>query len=145
MTVPERFYGPWSVTVVSQDAAFDERFTIASSDGSDGAYGGGPGTSVATVSGREWTITMEWNDNSGSGWQPSAVRRSARYTVPEGLVVTLGADDNYERFRDGDYDDMVLECRSLDPAHHPLQPIVNPYDFTVPKDTRLPDGKESKG
>jgi hypothetical protein len=132
--VTETFYGEWSVLVLSKEAWFDERFVIAGSDSSDGAYPGVAGSGPGPVSGAEWTLTMQWNDNSGSGWQPSGLRRWVSYTVQDGLVVTIGADDNYEHLRDGDFNDCVLTCRSLDPAHTPLHPIVNPYDFTLPKD-----------
>lgn len=135
----ETFFGPWLVMVVSKDASFDEQFTITGSDASDGVYSGVPGTELQGVSGQGWTLTMEWNDNQGSGWQSSGVRRSASYTVQDGLVIVLGADDNYEDRRDGDFNDMVLICRSLDPEHHPLHPITNPYDFTHPEDRGDPD------
>src|SRR5262249_4018256 len=128
----ETLYGTWSIRVLSKDADFDERFTIAGSAASDGSYPGTPGTAV-TVSGTRGVLTMEWNDRAGSGWQPSATRRSAAFTVEGGLVLTLGADDNTPAARDFDYNDMVLECRYLDPALNPLTPAVNPYDFSVPK------------
>ena len=130
----ETFYGPWSVVVVGKDAAFDERLVIRGSDASDGDYAAAPGTGPGTVSGWGWTLDLEWNDNAGSGWQASGVQRSASYTAADGLVVTLGADDNYPHLRDGDFDDVVITCHSVDPDHTPLHPVVNPYDFTVPKD-----------
>jgi hypothetical protein len=121
------------VAVVSKDADFDERFVITGSDATDGAHVAVPGVTLS-VSGAGWTLDFEWNDNAGSGWQPSDVRRTARYTTAEGLVVDLGIDDNLPALRDGDFNDVVVSCRSDDPAHTPLHPVVIPYDFTVPKE-----------
>lgn len=130
----EVFYGPWEVRVISKEASFDEQIVIVGSDASDGAYPGIPGGGPGPVAGSKWTLRAEWNDNAGSGWQPSDLRRSAAYTLDEGLVVTIGIDDNLDTVRDYDYNDVVVVCRSLDPSHTPMHPIINPYDFTVPKD-----------
>jgi hypothetical protein len=130
----ESFYGPWSVTVLSKEAFFDQRFIVTGSANADGIYPGVPGTGPGPVTGTVWTIACEWNDNAGSGWQPSGVKRFARYTVAEGLVVELGADDNVEAARDYDYNDMVLACISQDPDLTPLHPVPPFYDFTVPQD-----------
>lgn len=144
----ETFFGPWSVVVASKDADFDERLVISGSDTSDGAYTALPGTGPGTVRGTRWSIELEWNDNVGSGWQPSDVRRSARFTVGEGLVVDLGADDNFPNVRDGDYNDVVVTCRSENPEHTPLHPVMNPYDFSLPKEVferfRETQGKEGE-
>lgn len=136
----QTFYGPWSVEVVSRDAAFGERFVISGSANADGAYNATPGVSVQ-VSGDTWTLDLEWNDNAGSGWQPSDVRKSAEYTITNGLVVTLGADDNFDAVRDYDYNDVVLACGSLDPAVDP-PPKDPPLDFTITEDQlRRPDDR----
>lgn len=130
----EVLYGPWNVTVLSKEAWFDQRFIITGSVNADGVYPGIPGTGPGLVTGDEWTVSFEWNDNTSSGWQPSDVRHFARYTVTEGFVVELGADDNYEQFRDRDYNDMVLTCVNQDPALTPLHPVTPFYDFSVPQD-----------
>ncbi|MDQ3756232.1 MAG: hypothetical protein M3394_00035 [Actinomycetota bacterium] len=127
------FFGPWEVTVFSKEAWFDERFVISGSDASDGVYPGVAGTGPGAVTGARWTVAFEWNDKESSGWQPSGVRRFPTYTVDDALVITLGVDDNYEHLRDGDFDDLVVTCKSLNPQHAPLHPINNPYDFTLPR------------
>jgi hypothetical protein len=136
----QTFYGPWSVEVVSLEASFSERFVIGGSANADGAYDGTPGVSVQ-VSGDEWTLDLQWNDNTGSGWQPSDVRKTAEYTISDGLVVTLGADDNLDTVRDYDYNDVVLACRSMDPTIDP--PATDPpLDFTITEDQlRRPDDR----
>lgn len=114
------------------ESAFSQRFVIGGSVGADGAYDGTPGVSVQ-VSGDAWTLDLEWNDNVASGWQPSDVRKSADYTIGNGLVVTLGADDNVDAVRDRDFNDLVVACRSTDPAVDP--PATDPpLDFTITED-----------
>jgi hypothetical protein len=131
----ETFYGDWLVRCIEKDSDFEQRFKISGSDSSDSTYNGTPGTQIDRVSGQQWSIEMEWNDNAGSGWQPSDIGRSAAsYTVQEGLVITLGADDNWPEKRDGDYNDLIIVCKSLDPAINPNPPPPNPPHFTISND-----------
>ncbi len=133
----EMFSGDWTVEVFQKDADFSERFIIEGSRASDGVYPGETATPPVSVSGPSWFIRFEWNDNAGSGWQPSDVRRTgAAYTLQDGLVVLLGADDNFEQLRDHDFNDVVLRCRNVDPQLNPWHPFANPYDFTLPEDVR---------
>jgi hypothetical protein len=132
-----QFHGDWAVEVFFKEAFFDQRFAIVGSDTSDGVYPGVPGSPPVNVTGTTWNISLEWNDNATSGWQPSDVRRNAvDYTVSDGLVVMIGADDNYEQFRDHDFNDIVLRCRNTDQRLAPWHPIANPYDFTLPERVR---------
>ena len=131
----ETFYGEWSLEVVEKTADFDQRFKITVSNNSDSIYPGTPGISIS-VSGEQWEVTMEWNDNVGSGWQTSDVQRSASYTADEGLVIKLGADDKTtDPNRDYDYDDLVLVCKYLERTINPQPASGNPYpyDFTTGK------------
>jgi hypothetical protein len=133
----EMFSGEWTLAVFSKDAAFSQRFIVEGSLASDGVYAGETTTPPVAVSGQRWFVSLEWNNNAGSGWQASAVRRtSAAFTLQDGLVVFLGGDDNYEHLRDNDFNDVVVVCRNVDPALHPWLPFVNPYDFTLPEDSR---------
>ena len=127
----ETFFGDWSVSVLSKNAAYRQRIVIRGS-GQDGEYDGVAGGGIARVAGNEWALILEGNNDRGSGWQPSAVRRSAAYTLSEGLVVRLNVDDGPAEGRDGDYDDLIVELRSLDAAIN-LAPLPNPFDFSVPK------------
>jgi len=131
--VTEVFYGEWAVAVVSHERAYDQRFTITGSDASDGVYlvsTTGSDPPPVNVFGAQWTLTIEW-DSPASGWLESDVRRTPTYTAQDGLVINLGADVSFE----GDYDELVLSCRSLDPPLNPRRPVVNPYDFTVNPNT----------
>ncbi len=131
----EIFYGTWSIRVSVIRAGYAQRFIISGSAGSDGVYPGIVGSTLPQVTGSQWTVTMEWNDNAGSGWLPSEVRRSASYTVQDGLVVQLGADDGNAPGRDFDFDDLVLVCVNLDPDINPFPPGPPPFDFSLPKGT----------
>jgi hypothetical protein len=135
----ETFFGEWSVKVERILAGFAQRFIITGSDSSDGTYPGALGTVLPRVSGKQWTLAMEWNDNAGSGWQPSDIRRAASYTVREGLVVHLGADDNtFDPARDFDFDDLVLVCTNLEPAVNPFSPSPPPFEFTLSEHMLVP-------
>jgi len=125
----EIFFGEWTVTVDQLNADFLQRFIIAGSDSSDGTYSGIPGVNV-TVSGPKWNIELQWS-NRTSGWHSSNVRKVMACTVEEGLSTTLYADDG---LGDGDYNDIILVCRSLDPILNPMLPYSNPYSFTITED-----------
>lgn len=133
----QTFHGDWSIEVFAVNADFAQRFTIAGSTGSDGHYPGTVGTGIARVSGSEWRLTMEWNDNVNPAWSPSDIRRSASYSLEKGMLVFLGADDNVPALRDHDYDDFIVLCRYLDPAVNP-PPTPNPFDFTIPEAILVP-------
>jgi hypothetical protein len=131
------FFGPWSLRVLSKDAAFEERVTIRGSQNSDGSFPGIPGTTIAAIQGAEWTVEMEWSSDGGVTWNPSAIRRTDEVTQADGLVVTLGADDNVPERRDSDFNDLVVFLKCLDPK---VNPPPNPdwYDFTLPVDAVRP-------
>lgn len=129
----ENFFGQWSITVTQKNAAFNQRFQIIGSTGSDGIYGGVVGFSLPSVAGESWQLIMEWNDGVSAVWQPSGVRRNISYELNRGLVIVLGADDNVEGHRDGDFDDLVLTCRNLEADLNPFPSAANPYDFSFPE------------
>lgn len=144
----ENFRGDWLVQFSSTSADFSQRFVIIGSTSSDGIYPGTAGTQISRVSGQKWSIKMEWNNNVGSGWQPSDIRTYPTYLIQEGLIITLYADDNYENMRDFDYNDLVPRCRSLDPALNPIPPNGNNFGFfgpRVPKEAPGGRGSGQKG
>jgi hypothetical protein len=125
------FYGHWIVEVVARDAAFDQRILITGNSGSNGTYSGTVGTAFH-VSGSKWALSCEWNDNAGSGWLPSDLKEtSAVYLDNKGFIVTIGVDDNLIQSRDGDFNDVVVALRYLDPIVDAINPILPPYDFTI--------------
>ncbi len=136
------FYSDWSIEVIMKQASYSQRFKITGSDAADGYYAGVPGFILPVVSGTEWTIDLEWNDNRGSGWLASDVRNHMTFDPVDGLVVTLSADDNTLNIRrDYDYTDLVLYCRSVDPALNPPQRHY-PYEFTYHKKGIDPDNPD---
>jgi len=132
--MPETFYGTWLIDVVGKDAAYSQRYVISGSDRVDGDYRATLGSPRLQVSGAEWTLALEWNDNASSGWQPSRViRRSVDFDVDDGLVVVLGADDNWVSVADNDFDDVLVRCQNID--HHliPWYPHRRTLDFRLPQ------------
>ena len=140
----ETFYGSWLIGIASKDAWFNQRYVVAGSDRSDGVYPADVGSPVLQVTGVEWTLSLEWNDNAASGWQPSRVlRRRVEFDVDQGLVVTLGVDDNWPNAADNDFDDVVLRCQNIDWHLIPWHPHRRTVDFRLPRrkgDGGVPNG-----
>lgn len=130
----ETFYGSWLISVTSKDAWYSQRYTVSGSDRSDGTYAADVATPVLQVSGAEWTLSMEWNDNAASGWQASRViRRTTSFDVDNGLVVVLGVDDNWPDHADNDFDDVVIRCQNIDAHLIPWYPHRRTVDFRLPQ------------
>jgi hypothetical protein len=141
----ETFYGSWLIDVTGKDAAYAQRIVISGSDRADGIYAADVSTPRLFVTGLEWILTTEWNDNVSSGWQPSRMRRQpVNFTVQDGLVVVLGVDDNWPQYADGDFDDIVLRCQNIDPDLIPWHPFVQKIDFSLPKRGDKGDGRHGE-
>jgi hypothetical protein len=97
------FQGRWRASVVGRNAGFSQRVLVTGAASGNGAYDGVVGNSFEFTGGQ---VDLQWNDEAGSGWQPSAIITSIGMSSP--LVVSrfLSADDNYPDRRDGDYDDL---------------------------------------
>ena len=89
MASAQLFSGSWTVEVVfSTEVGLSQRFIIEGSVASDGIYAGETTTPPVSVSGPRWLLRCEANDDAGSGWQPSDIRRTAAtYTLQEGCSV----------------------------------------------------------
>lgn len=124
----ETFYGPWGVEArriaIPAPNASTVRFIIAGSDAGDGIYTEDLLSEPVTISGEAWTVAMEYRVPNLPTWFPMEVRRTASYTTQDALVVSLRPTPVQSAH-------VVLMCRSRNPAHSPLHPILNPYDFTV--------------
>lgn len=130
----ETFYGAWLIDVVGKDAAFGQRYVVSGSDRADGAYLADIGSPRIQVSGAEWTLALEWNNNVGSGWQPSRViRQSVTFDINAGLIVVLGVDDNALEYADNDFNDLIIRCQNIDPHLIPWYPHRNTVDFRLPR------------
>jgi hypothetical protein len=130
----EVFYGPWRIEVVVVDphVVGPQVFWITGSDSADGEHSPQVGQTL-NVRGARWRLRIYWHY-----WPPSPlvslsrIARSATYDVQGGLRVTLAAKRTPS---EGDFTDLILVCRSEDPALDPLPPSGNPYDFSIPKDS----------
>jgi hypothetical protein len=89
------------------------------------------------VDGDSWTVQLQWNNSSGSGWQDSAMITATGSLSPLVIVKFLHADDNVPGSRDGDYDDLIVMCEDLNPAFDVVQ-----RPFAVDRGTlmMMPDG-----
>lgn len=130
------FQGKRRIRVTQKNASFDQRFRITGATSGNGTYPGVVGAQ-AVVDGPNWSITLEWNNNAGSGWQESAVSVGVGSISPLVLISILGADDNFPDQRDGDFDDLIVFVEDLDPIF-----TVTQRPFSLDRGTlaMLPDG-----
>jgi len=153
--VAETLYGTWWLEVVFGETHSGERFTITGSDSADGVYDKRPlsvgiGTTPGLVSGAAWTIKFEFSPFGfleigqvgpfvTGDWYQSGIVRSATYTMKDYLVITLSADyptrPNYAERPDHGQRGLVITCKLLDPSLRPGPPALNPYDFSLPRET----------
>jgi hypothetical protein len=134
--MPESFEGKWRLTVMQKFSGFQQRFKILGASAGNGTYPGIVGTEVV-VQGNNWTVTLEWNDGAGSGWQESGVLRSVGLPSPLVIYNVLWGDDNFPNQRDNDFDDLVIACADLDPVFSVVQ---RPFSLDRSTLTMPPDG-----
>jgi hypothetical protein len=128
------FRGKWRGTVTGRNAGFSQRVVVSGASSGNGAYNGVVGTSFVFQDGQ---VELQWNNNSGSGWQPSAVISAIGLSSPLVMSMSLAADDNFPDQRDGDYDDLVVGFENLDPAFEATQ---RPFALERGSLVMLPDG-----
>ncbi len=103
--------GKWRGTVIGRNAGFSQRVVVSGAASGNGAYDGVVGNAFVFEDGQ---VELQWNDNAGSSWQPSAIISSVGLASPLVVVRTLSADDNTPDKRDGDYDDLQVRFEHLD-------------------------------
>ncbi len=81
------FRGKWRGTVTGRNAGFSQRVVVSGASSGNGAYNGVVGTSFVFQDGQ---VELQWNNNSGSGWQPSAVISAIGLSSPAGHVHVPG-------------------------------------------------------
>ncbi len=132
--MPEFFQGKWRGAVTARDAAFGERVVVSGAKSGNGAYNGVVGNSFIFEDG---LVELQWNNNAGSGWQPSAIISSVGMTSPLVVFRTISADDNFPDQRDGDFNDVVVSFEYLDA---PFKVVQRPYAIERGSLTMMPDG-----
>ena len=132
--MPEFFQGKWRGTVTAREAAFGERVVVSGAKSGNGAYNGVVGNTFVFEDG---LVELQWNNNAGSGWQPSAIISSVGMTSPLVVFRTISADDNFPDQRDGDFNDVVVSFEHLDA---PFKVVQRPYAIERGTLTMMPDG-----
>ena len=137
----EMFSGNWIVdfpsAVLNNNVLYDRffnehHFFIEGSGGNDGPHSD---LVPVAVSGQNWFVKLEWF-NPLVGWLPNPVplrRIRAAYTLQDGLIVFLQADNTIPGGGGIPFSSISLSCRNVDPKLNPWQPFVNPYNFILPK------------
>jgi hypothetical protein len=126
--------GKWRGTVTGRNAGFSQRVLVSSATSGNGAYNGVVGNSFVFEDGQ---VELQWNNSSGSGWQPSAIISSIGMTSPLVVVRFMSADDNFPGQRDGDYDDLQVSFEHLDA---PFKVVQRPFALERGSLVMMPDG-----
>jgi hypothetical protein len=132
MQVP--FSGKWRGRVTGRNAGFSQRVFISGAASGNGGYNGVVGNSFVFENGQ---AELQWNNNAGSGWQPSAIISAVGMTSPLVVVKFVSADDNVPAERDGDYDDLKVSFEHLDA---PFKVTQRPFALERGSLAMMPDG-----
>ena len=132
MQVP--FQGKWRATVTARNASFGQRVLVTGATSGNGAYNGVVGSTFVCEGGQ---AELQWNDNAGSGWQPSGIISSVGMSSPLVVFKSVSADDNFPDQRDGDYDDVRVLFEHLDA---PFEVVQRPFAVERGSRTMMPDG-----
>ena len=102
--------GFWNISVKSKDAAKQQRFILAGTNGQDNVYDGTVGNSV-WVNGTSWTITIQ--NQTASGWKNS----TEKITFPSNnfgfyQFDILSDDAGGSAGPDFDFNDLILTCKT---------------------------------
>ncbi|TLG71877.1 hypothetical protein [Methylocystis sp. B8] len=130
----EFFQGNWRATVIGRNAGFSQRVNVIAATSGAGAYDGVVGNSFVFENGQ---VDLEWNNNAGSSWQPSAIISSIGMSSPLIVVRFMSADDNFPDQRDGDYDDLQVKFEHLDA---PFEITQRPFALERGSLVMMPDG-----
>lgn len=132
MQVP--FQGKWRGRVSGRNAGFSQRAVVSGASSGNGAYNGVVGNSFVFEDGQ---VELQWNNNSGSGWQPSAIISAVGMTSPLVVFKSISADDNFADKRDGDFDDLQVRFEYLDA---PFTVTRRPFAIERGSLVMMPDG-----
>ncbi|HSX30160.1 MAG TPA: hypothetical protein VLE73_06395 [Candidatus Saccharimonadales bacterium] len=130
----EFFAGKWRATVSGRNAGFSQRIVVSGAVSGNGAYNGVVGNSFVFEDGQ---VELQWNNDTGSGWQPSGMISSIGMTSPLVVFRSMSADDNFPDQRDGDYDDLEVWFEHIDAVFDVTQ---RPFALDRGSLTMFPDG-----
>jgi hypothetical protein len=132
MQVP--FQGKWRGRVTGRNAGFSQRAVVSGATTGNGAYNGVVGNTFVFEDGQ---VELQWNNDSGSGWQPSAIISAVGMTSPLVVFKSISADDNFPDRRDGDFDDLRVWFEHLDA---PFTVTRRPFAIESGSLVMMPDG-----
>ena len=119
--MPERFHGPWFVTVERTSADPPYAFSVQGSENADSLYAADPANPpwAIEVRGEAWIIDLK--RHLDGQWESTPhIRRYTSSEPADGLVVRLDFHQS-----------LTLKCVCRDPAVNP-EPSPQRYDFTIP-------------
>lgn len=106
--------GSWTVSVKSKEATLPQRFIIAGADCGNGTYDGDLSTLPVTVSGNNWSITIQ--NDPGTGFVDSGTRTTPPAISAGQFQFEVESDD---AVGDEDFNDLILKCTRKECAEVP--------------------------
>lgn len=122
--------GQWTLTVIGNEAGWQQGVRIIGSAAHDGVHAVGLGDVIAGVGSAKFIVEpMAFNPGTRT-WEPSLQEERMGWDAVKGVTMTIFADDN-PAAPDGDFNDLIVECVSTDRELAP--PEQRPLDLTLPE------------
>jgi hypothetical protein len=124
--------GIWTLEIIDNQAGWKQRIVLQDTAAHDGAYEMTTGDKLPNVSGKSFSITPQSFDPIQNVWVDSIVEEKANWKNGSGLAVMLFCDDN-PLAADGDFDDLVVQCKAED------KKLISPFKGKVRRDLSVPE------
>ena len=122
--------GRWRLTVIGNEAGWQQGLRITGSAGHDGVHAVALGDMLDGVTGDRFLVEPVAFDPATQTWVTSNQHERMGWDAQKGVTMTILADDN-PGAGDGDFNDLVVECVSTD--RELAAPKRRRLDLTIPE------------
>ena len=123
--------GTWTLTAVSSEAGWTQGVLISGSAAHDGIHAMAVGDKIENVRGRNVSVKPQAFNPATESWEESLEQELMSWDAVNGVVITISADDHPSGAPDHDFNDLVVQCTSVEPAL--AAPRQRPIDLTIPE------------
>jgi len=138
--MPISIQGNWTVRVVVRNVnSLPQRFSISGATSGNGTYIGDVSTPAVLVTGQNWTVNIQANEDYdfNGQWLNSSMRVTPTQTVGNQYVFRIESED---LIQDNSWDDCVLEFTQPVPAPPQPLPPQTPPPQPIPQQPQPPRG-----
>lgn len=122
--------GRWTLTVIGNEAGWQQGVRIIGSAAHDGIHPLALGDTIVGIGSAKFIVDPVAFNPATRTWEASLQRERMGWDAATGVTMTIFADDN-PAAPDGDFNDLIVRCfsddRELTPPEHP------PLDLTLPE------------